>query len=203
MTKEDRGIFGSAAGFALLGPFVASWFFTPKELAFWVLAGVVAVSIPSLLLVLFYLLVWIGENSSRPLATRDDPVFGTIDFHRRRRSKKRTSEVWRGEVEFGPTKTEISLGVQAPETGPTEAHRQLFREIEDRYEALLPALIEQLHQYWTEKQLDYELTGVDLEAIGPPATWTAHFTAEVSEDYEISFFATVVDGRVERVMSVD
>lgn len=64
--------------------------------------------------------------------TVSDPVFGELEYHE--------SGCWRGDVSFEPAGEEIGVEIVTGGPEPTEAHRQLFVELSQRYRALLPAV---------------------------------------------------------------
>jgi hypothetical protein len=64
--------------------------------------------------------------------TVSDPVFGELEYHE--------SGSWRGDVSFEPAGEEIGVEIVTGGPEPTEAHRQLFVELSQRYRALMPAI---------------------------------------------------------------
>lgn len=138
-----------------------------------------------------------------PEMSREDPVFGLIEFRRFKTFSKQIREDWDGEVEFAPTGALVEVSLVAPEEGPSERQRALFREIEARYMARLPAMLAALHASWEEATLEYELVGIEIAGEEKPTQWTAHFTVDWNEFYGMSFFVTLTDWKITDIMGVD
>jgi hypothetical protein len=119
------------------------------------------------------------ERDDMPAAELDDPVFGRIEL-------RRNKDSWKGEVRFAPVSQEIMLSVSAGPGGPSEAQRELYRQIEARYRELLPkmhallaaeatSLIEVHQETTTANDYAFELAGIEIEET--LNKWIAHYTA--------------------------
>ncbi len=119
------------------------------------------------------------ERESTPVAELLDPVFGHIELQHNKKS-------WEGEVRFAPVSQEIMVSISAGPEGPSEAQRELYRQIEGRYLELLPkmhallaaeaaSLIEVHQETTTANDYEFELAGIEIEKTLDK--WIAHFTA--------------------------
>jgi hypothetical protein len=61
----------------------------------------------------------------------EDPTFGELTYE---------PPWWRGKVLFRPCSSEVAINIEADEHGPTEQQRNLFRELDRRYQGLLPQI---------------------------------------------------------------
>lgn len=79
---------------------------------------------------------WFGK----PPVQIVDPVFGNLTLR---------NGVWIGKVSFPETTRPVGIDIDADKHGPTDCHRDLFRELTSRYPALrqdIGAVLWQLYQ---------------------------------------------------------
>ncbi len=171
--------------------FIATCVFVAAPVGFaWVLAGDAGLPFwPTLAVFVLMIdvpcayLVYRVRRSIRlneiPLAELDDPVFGPIKL-------RRNPAWWEGEVRFEPVGQDLAVHISAGPEGPSEAQRELYRQIEARYLELLPkmhallaaeaaSLIEVHQDTTTASDYEFEPAGIEIEATLDK--WIAEFSA--------------------------
>ena len=86
----------------------------------------------------------------------DDPTFGALTYE---------PPWWRGNALFRPCSTEVAIGIESDERGPTDAQRTRFRELGERYDGLLPAIGAALWELYRPTRA--ELEGEPQARLGP------------------------------------
>ena len=131
--------------------------------------------------------------------TIDHPSFGRLRL---------MGDYWEGELDVPDRSEPLTVTIDAPETGPTEAQAALFRRLlaeqDGLFERLRPVFQPEFHT-WTGRAIapnwaaDFTLTGLDLPADGDAprevtywAPAAGHWLTAVFEDGEPS--AVRVDG---------
>ena len=61
----------------------------------------------------------------------EDPTFGTLTYE---------PPWWRGDVLFRPCSSEVVVNIESDEHGPTDQQRDRFRELDEKYQGLLPLI---------------------------------------------------------------
>lgn len=81
----------------------------------------------------------------RPLRTVD-PVFGSLRFQR--------VGFWEGRVTFAPTQSPVEVLLDGGPSGPTEAQRRFLAELNTRFVAVLPAIVEAMRGWLASYQAE-------------------------------------------------
>jgi len=61
----------------------------------------------------------------------EDPTFGALTYE---------PPWWRGKVRFRPCSSEVAVNIESDERGPTDQQRERFRELDRKYQGLLPLI---------------------------------------------------------------
>jgi len=61
----------------------------------------------------------------------EDPVFGVLTYR---------PPWWTGKVRFRPCSSEVVISIESGEEGPTDQQRARFRELDEKYQGLLPLI---------------------------------------------------------------
>jgi hypothetical protein len=86
----------------------------------------------------------------------EDPVFGELTYE---------PPWWTGKVRFRPSAGEVTINIESDERGPTDSQRTRYRELDQRYQGLLPLIGVALWELY--RPVRVELEG-DREAhLGP------------------------------------
>lgn len=137
----------------------------------------------------------------KPL-TLNDPVFGTLRFQK--------VGFLEGKVRFKPLSADVEVLVDGDSTGPTEEQRRWFKEVEDKFPALLPDIVEgampQIREWNADLTKDKMLQELKLETISVNKCvpgkheWDLTFNAESLEHWvNVSLIdwattKTIIDG---------
>lgn len=120
----------------------------------------------------------------------DDPLFGPLRYQRR-------AEFWEGWTRFGPVDRLVEVVIESGEDGPTEVHRQFWRQLETDYTSLLPLLAAVLHEAlgeWGETiELEevwniFTLTGITIpNPAKQPMHWELSFdcAADANHSFDV------------------
>lgn len=90
--------------------------------------------------------------------TIDDPVFGRLRL---------TRGEWEGTVGFRPQNAPVDVVVPAAESGPTDVHHNAYRDLEARYDGLIPRIAEELLRLYQPYQAEFDYRGAEKGAPGP------------------------------------
>jgi len=128
-------------------------------------------------------------------------VFGLIRFQ--------SAGFWEAKRRFAPIGREIEFIISAGAQGPTERHREFFRELESRYSeletAIKPMLLDQICGFPgesdpIESDAGFQLDGFDVpDTSASPFTWELVFTT-ASDDH---YFCVVMEEWVPVEVRVD
>jgi hypothetical protein len=83
-----------------------------------------------------------------------DPLFGILVFVE---TKNPSDSFWEGRGRFSPTDSDIAYWVKAGDSGPSESHRALYRQIEKRYDELLLLLTPLLNREYAAQMDGHDL----------------------------------------------
>ena len=86
----------------------------------------------------------------------EDPIFGELAYE---------APWWRGEVLFRPCSREVAVNIESDERGPTDLQRNRFRELDQRYQGLLPLIGAALWELY--RPVRAELEGDRHARLGP------------------------------------
>ena len=145
---------------------------------------------------LIELFEWLNEREKRIVATMEDPVFGFIE------KEKNLENDWITEIDFPPMGSEITLFIDAPESGPTDGQRALYREIVAKYDSLRDEIRQALVAY-VEEDWEFELGTLRIDAGDAPRNWSAQYTADTDEDGDMGYFVDIEDWKIARIVGVD
>jgi hypothetical protein len=97
----------------------------------------------------------------------------------------RDARLWEGRVRFAPTATEIEIGINGEQTGPTPGQHVFLDEIEQQYHHFWPAvqarLTAEAREAEIEGDLAFVLVGVGVPIVGggvPDPEWTLSYELE-------------------------
>ena len=159
----------------------------------WPTLAISFVVIDGALLGAVYLLDRAQTRADRVLHRMKDPVFGEVLLKK---------NGWEGDVVFRPTTSDVGLSIDSPESGPTEDQRRLFKQIEQRYNDLMPnirkALVDYVNHDWK-----FELCDIEIPRNTESARWTAQYVADTEDDGDMGYFVDVVEWQVDGVSGVD
>lgn len=88
----------------------------------------------------------------------DDPVLGRLRL---------ASGRWEGAAEFRPKNATVEVVVSAEKSGPTDVHRNAYREVEARYDSLIHPIAEELFRLYQPYQAEFDYRGVEKGAPDP------------------------------------
>jgi hypothetical protein len=100
-----------------------------------------------------------------------DATFGQMRY-------RRDAEMWEGEAHFGPIGHVVEVDVLADQRGPTDEQRAFFGEIQRRYDAMWPAIAEQLQL--EASRVGSTTKGLDLVGLNIPKHPGDHADWELS-----------------------
>jgi hypothetical protein len=69
---------------------------------------------------------------------KDDPLFGRIEF--RRNFGFIGAGFWQGRINFPPVGKSVGIYLSAGRSGIDESHRDFYRELEQRYDQMIPSI---------------------------------------------------------------
>ena len=98
-------------------------------------------------------------RSAKPARIVEDPAFGPLEYD--------DSGCWRGDVMFEPVGDEVGIEIKTDGPEPVELHRQLFRQLAEKYASLTPALAQALSSLYAahvEAEGDEPISTEDLLA---------------------------------------
>ena len=141
----------------------------------------------------------------------EDPVFGALTYE---------PPWWRGKVQFRPCASEVAIDIEADAQGPIEPQRSRYRELDERYQGLLPLIGAALWDLY--RPVRAELEG-DREAhLGPSGASemterTALFGIDIRRDgtielgysfipdvgWDDAMFNVAIEGWTPRAISLD
>ena len=108
----------------------------------------------------------------------EDSRFGHLRY-------ARDARVWEGRVHFAPTAMEIDIVIEGERAGPTGPQHLFFKQLEEQYDSLWPAvrarLMAQAQQAQIAGDLAFVLVGVGIPSIGDAVTgpeWTLSYELE-------------------------
>ena len=127
---------------------------------------------------------------------------------------------WRGNILFRPCASEVAINIESDERGPTEPQRSRYRELDQKYQGLLPpigaALWELYRPVRAELEGEYDahlgpsgasemteqtvLFGIDIHRDGRIALGYS-FDAEVG--WDDAMFTVMIEGWTPRPVSLD
>ena len=131
----------------------------------------------------------------RSSASSNDPVFGELQFFKSFGS-------WKGEGTFAAIQSGVTIWVDAAEDGPTAEQRALYRQIEQKYNDLLPEIHKALAQY-VEHDWEFDLGILEISDDTRSERWTAEYHAETEEDGDMMYEVKVVNWVVSDVTGSD
>jgi len=120
------------------------------------------------------MLEWV-KDIVRPVRT-EDPRFGSLLF-------SRAAGFWEGRSSFRPVNGPVDVLVFGSADGPTEVQRTCFAALEDRYEAILPAIEERLtteaNRVPAARGRAFRLVAIDIpEQAGGVTKWALSFETD-------------------------
>ena len=137
--------------------------------------------------------LWAIKLRRRPEARIIDPTFGEL--------RRLADSSWTGEVVFSPTRQRVAVSIDASAAGPTDEQRSLFKQIEEKYEELLPEISRSLAEY-VEEDWQFELCDIELPADPQSDKWTGQYE-RTGEEEVLGYFVDVVDWKVAGVTGVN
>lgn len=140
-----------------------------------------------------------------------DPTFGELTYE---------PPWWRGKALFRPCSSEVAIGIEADEHGPTDQQRERFRELVQKYPGLLPSIGAALWELY--RPVRAELEGDRDARLGPSsasgmAEHTELFGIDVRHDggielgygfdrevgWDDAMFNVAIEGWTPRPVSLD
>jgi len=144
-----------------------------------------------------------SEVHPSPSAKIDDPVFGSISYN---------VSAWDGQVAFEfplARTTHVRVHVGAPDSGPTQAQRDIFQEFLFRYKDLWPSVAEALSRcHRTLSSVDAvhahldPIIGLDLYE-SPPGQLELSYTFDLDTKWRQSYHVTIRDWQIVEVCCLD
>jgi len=129
-----------------------------------------------------------GAFGGEPQAQVHDNTFGDLRLY--------ANSDWDGEIFFAPVSKSVMISVDAPHTGPSEEQRELARQIEARYDDVLPAILKLLHEYVASSfdavDWEFELVALHIPANPDSQPWSAQYTANTDYDGDMGYFVDVL-----------
>ena len=130
----------------------------------------------------------------RPIRV-SDRRFGQLRF-------LRDARFWEGRAAFRPTHGQVEVLIHGSRSGPTDAQRSFFDEVERRYTELWPAVLASLGDESKRVELvasEFELVCVDIpETPGPTVEWQLSYETHPRSWH---FTVTMQDWRPQSVLA--
>jgi len=136
---------------------------------------------------------WAIKLRRPPEARIVDSTFGEL--------RRVANSEWTGEVMFSPTQQRVGVSIDASADGPTDGQRSLFRQIEQKYDELLPEISRSLAEF-VEQDWQFELRDIELPADPQSDRWTGQYEKTGEEDF-MGYFVEVVNWKVTDITGVD
>jgi|GEM_PF-3885626 hypothetical protein len=145
----------------------------------------------------------------RPTVSLDDPVFGELRFFK---------FGWLGEVDFSANQSGISIFIGASESGPTDQQRDLYKQIELKYNDLFPEIEKALRNFidndllptfrddfvdYVDHDWEFDLCGIEISDGSESGRWSAEYSAIDEEDGDMTYTVEIVNWVVGEVTGDD
>jgi hypothetical protein len=128
-------------------------------------------------------------NKRRP-KRNEDPLFGKLTFVE---AKNPSDSFWEGRGRFNPIDSDVPYSIKAGDAGPCESHRAAYRDIERRYDELLPLVTPLLHREYAAQmegsdvpvgQVRFSLDIVHIpEVESESMKWDMGFSCDQGDDW--------------------
>jgi hypothetical protein len=127
---------------------------------------------------------------------------------------------WTGKVRFRPCATEVTISIESDEQGPTEPQRNRYRELDEKYQGLLPLIGAALWELYRPVRAELEgdreahlgpngasemaehtvLFGIDLRSDG---TLELGYSFDPDVGWDDAMFSIAIEGWTPRPISLD
>ena len=135
------------------------------------------------------------RNKHEPTLSIMDAIFGSLAFSRK-------LHFWQGQIDFVPTGTNISIFIDAAESGPTEEQRIVFQRIRNTYNSLLPQIQTALRKHvgrdWT-----FTLQSVSISDNTTIHEWSVEYSSETEDDGDMAYTVEFIDWVLREVTEAD